>query len=137
MIREEQEPVELEINVDTVRWIIEKAREFDEKVAPAEPHSGSNPSDDNESEILEDYSDDATGQELRAAINRLDEDESVDLIALTWVGRGDFDRTTWQEARDLARERHRPQSARYLMGIPNLGDCLEEGLDALGYEAEE
>ena len=41
MIREEQEPVELEINVDTVRWIIEKAREFDEKVAPAEPHSGS------------------------------------------------------------------------------------------------
>ncbi len=112
MIREEQEPVELEINVDTVRWIIEKAREFDEKVAPAEPHSGSNPSDDNESEILEDYSDDATGQELRAAINRLDEDESVDLIALTWVGRGDFDRTTWQEARDLARERHRPQSAR-------------------------
>jgi len=137
MIREEQEPVELEINVETVRWIIEKAREFDEKVAPAAPHSGSNPSDDNASEILEDYPDDATGQELRAAIDRLDEDESVDLIALTWVGRGDFDRTTWQEARDLARERRQPRSSRYLMGIPNLGDCLEEGLAELGYPAED
>jgi hypothetical protein len=136
MLREEQEPVELEINVDTVRWVIEKAREFDEKVAPAAPHSGSNASDDNASEILEDYPDDATGQELRVAIDRLNEDEVVDLIALTWVGRGDFERATWEEARALARERHRPRSARYLMGIPNLGDCLEEGLAEVGYTAE-
>jgi hypothetical protein len=136
MIREEQEPVELQINVDTLRWIIAKAREFDEKVEPNAPHSGSNPSDDNESEILEDYPDDATAQELRAAIDRLDEDAAIDLIAITWVGRGDFDRATWQEARELARERHRPRSARYLMGIPNLGDCLEEGLVELGYAAE-
>jgi Protein of unknown function (DUF3775) len=133
MIREEQEPVELQINVDTVLWLIEKAREFDEKVPPVEPNPGSNPTDDDESEILEDYPNDATAQELRAGIDRLDDDEVIDLIALTWVGRGDFDRSTWQEARALAAERHRRKSSRYLMGIPKLGDYLEEGLAELGY----
>lgn len=137
MLREEQEPIELEINVDTVRWIITKAREFDEKVAPVEPDPGSNPADDGESEILEDYPNDATAQELRAGIDRLDEDEIIDLIALTWVGRGDFDRTTWYEAKALAAERHRRRSSRYLMGIPNLGDYLEEGLAELGYSDED
>ena len=137
MLRDEQEPVELEINVDTVRWLIDKAREFDEKVAPVEPDPGSNPSDDDESEILEDYANDATAQELRAGIDRLDEDETIDLIALVWVGRGDFERSTWEEAKALAAERHRRQSSRYLMGIPNLGDYLEEGLAEVGYAAEE
>ncbi len=137
MLREEQEPIELEINVDTVRWIITKAREFDEKVAPVEPDPGSNPADDGESEILEDYPNDATAQELRAGIDRLDEDEIIDLIAVTWVGRGDFDRTTWYEAKALAAERHRRRSSRYLMGIPNLGDYLEEGLAELGYSDED
>ncbi|WP_297298816.1 DUF3775 domain-containing protein [uncultured Methylovirgula sp.] len=135
MLKDEQEPVELAINVDTVRWLIEKAREFDAKVAPVEPDPGSNPTDDNEAEILEDYANDATAQELRAGIDRLDEDEIVDLIALAWVGRGDFDRATWQEARALAAERHRRRSSRYLMGIPALGDYLEEGLAELGYPA--
>jgi hypothetical protein len=137
MLREEQDPVELQINVDIVHWLIEKAREFDEKVAPAEPDPGSNPTDDDESEILEDYPSDATGEELRAGIDRLDQDETIDLVALAWVGRGDFDRSTWQEARTLAGERHQRKSSRYLMGIPNLGDCLEEGLAELGYSAED
>lgn len=137
MLRDEQDPVELQINVDTVHWLIQKAREFDEKVAPEEPDPGSNPADDDESEILEDYPDDATGQKLRAGIDRLDQDETIDLVALVWVGRGDFNRSTWQEARALAGERHRRKSSRYLMGIPNLGDYLEEGLAELGYAVED
>ncbi len=95
--------------------------------------SGSNPSDDLEADILEDFADDATLEELTAAIDALNEDEVIDLIALAWVGRGDFQKGDWREARALADERHRPHSATYLLGMPALGDYLEEGLAALGY----
>lgn len=61
----------------------------------------------------------------------------VDLIALAWVGRGDYDKEGWLEAKALARERHKRHSADYLMGMPTLGDYLEEGLDTLGYSCDD
>jgi hypothetical protein len=127
-------PVALNINPEKVGFIILKAREFDAKVEPMEESEpGSNPTDDADSEILEDYQNDPTLEELRGAIDSLDDDEVIDLIALAWVGRGDFDRNGWAEARRLARERHRRHSAEYLVGMPALGDYLEEGLATLGH----
>jgi hypothetical protein len=137
MLKKDPEPIELQISSDKLAYITTRAREFDAKVAPLEPHSGSNATDDREAEILEDFADDATAEELRAAIDQLTDDEIVDLIAITWVGRGDFDRAGWREARAMAVERHRRHSWRYLMGIPNLGDCLEEGFAELGHNVED
>ena len=136
-IRNIEEPIAIDINPSAVCFIIVKAREFDAKVDPVEPDPGSNESDDGEREILEDYADDPTLEELRGAIDILDDDEIVDLIALVWVGRGDFDRSQWLQARSLARERHRRRSSTYLIGIPKLGDYLEEGLAELGYSCED
>jgi len=127
------EPVALNINSEAIGFIIVKAREFDAKVEPIELDPGSNPADDDEREIFADYGDDPTLEELRGAIDSLDDDEIVDLIALAWVGRGDFDRSEWLQARHLAADRHRPHSAEYLIGMPALGDYLEEGLAVLGY----
>ena len=128
---------ELNISLEKIFHIIVKAREFDAKVDPVEPDPGSNPTDSGNREILEDYLDDPTQEELTAAINNLNDDEVIDLIALAWVGRGDFSTDAWVEARQLARERHRHHSARYLIGMPILGDYLEEGLAALGISCEE
>jgi len=128
---------ELNISTDKVCYIIIKAREFDVKVTPVEPDPGSNPTDSDDSEILGDYDDDPTLAELRSAINDLNEDEVVDLIAMVWVGRGDFTRNEWREARALAGERHKQHSAAYLMGIPMLGDFLEEGFTELGHSCED
>lgn len=128
---------ELAISQEKVCYIIAKAREFDAKVPPVEPDPGSNPADDAGREILEDYAGDPTFAELRTAIDDLNDDEVIDLIALAWIGRGDYDRGGWDEARSLARERHRHHSARYLTGMPALGDYLEEGLSTLGYSCEE
>lgn len=125
--------VELNISPEKVSYIILKAREFDAKVEPVEPDPGSNPADTGEREVLEDYSDDATAEELRAAIDSLNDDEVIDLIAMAWVGRGDFAKSDWPEAREIARQRHRHHSAGYLVGMPALGDYLEEGLAELGY----
>ena len=133
----EEAPREIKISPEKVCYIIVKAREYDVKVAPVEPDPGSNPADSGEREVIEDYEDDPTAAELREAIDDLNDDEVVDLIAMTWLGRGDFAKDEWRDARRLARERHRPHSAEYLMGIPNLGDVLEEGLALLGYSCEE
>lgn len=127
------EPVDINISVEKVYFIIVNARGYDAKVPPVESDPGSNPMDDENRESLEDYPDDASGEVLRAAINQLSDEEVIDLIALAWLGRGDFDRTTFADARELATERHKARSGRYLMGIPLLGDYLEEGMSELGY----
>jgi hypothetical protein len=132
----ENTPIELNISPEKVCYIIIKAREFDAKVEPVEPDPGSNPADTGEREVLEDYEDDATLAELREAIDDLNDDEVIDLIALAWLGRGDFGKAEWAEGRALARERHRHHSASYLTGIPTLGDYLEDGLAELGRSCE-
>jgi len=128
--------VDLTISVEQVFYIIVKAREFDVKVPPVEPDPGSNPVDMQQREILEDYANDPTYAELTAAINGLNDDEKGDLVALVWLGRGDYDVSGWQEARAQAlQEQHHVAS--YLTGTPLLGDLLEEGLSMLGYSCEE
>jgi hypothetical protein len=78
-----------------------------------------------------------TEAELRAAIGDLNIDEVVDLTAMVWLGRGDFDRADWAEARRLAREREQSETADYLLGLPLLGDYLEEGYSILGHSCSD
>lgn len=137
MLKEQPPAVELNISLDRVCYILVKAREFDAKVEAVEPDPGSNATDDGGGAVLEDYADDPTFQELRDAIRGLNDDEVVDLIAIAWIGRGDSSRDEFEEVRSLAYERHRRDSSRYLIGMPALGDYLEEGLAELGYSCSE
>lgn len=114
-------PVEINVSGEKVAFIIAKAREYDAKVEPVEPDPGSNPIDTGEREILEDYADDPTEAELREAINDLNEDEVVDVIAMVWLGRGDFTRSEWPAARKLARERHHREFRRLPHGDSDPG----------------
>lgn len=126
---------ELTISAEKAFFIIVKAREFDEQVAPSDPESGSNPTDDRDVDVLEAEGDDPTLQELEGALAALNIDEQLDLLALTWLGRGDF--PSFEQARQEAegmRTKHIPS---YLIGTPKLGDFLEEGLAQLGYSLEE
>jgi hypothetical protein len=87
--------------------------------------------------ILEDTADNPTQQELAATLESLDEGQRIELLALMWVGRGDFDASEWREALALARDSHDEQEPEYLMGTPLLADYLEAGLDALGYSLDD
>jgi len=126
---------ELSVSPETVFFIIVKAREFDEKVPATDPDSGSNPSDDREVDVLEESSDDSVEEELKATLGVLNVDEKLDLIALMWLGRGEF--TSFAQAREAAEEMRDKHIPSYLMGTPQLGDFLEEGLTQLGYSLEE
>lgn len=122
------------LSVDVVSYIIIKAREFDAKVEPVDEKPGSDEADDGEAIVLEDFADDPTYQELREAIDDLDEDAACELVAMMWIGRGTYDAEDWEEAVETARQEATNSTADYLVGTPQLGDFLEDGLTALGYE---
>jgi len=63
-------------------------------------------------------------------------DEQVDLVALTWLGRGDGEIDDWNEFRAEAARAHNRRTAAYLLGIPLLADYLEEALEEFGIECE-
>ncbi len=122
----------LDIDLETVCFIIFKAREIDAQEDALEDDSGSNASDDGFREILTSRGDDQTYDEVKSLIDSLDIDEQSALVALTWVGRGDFDADDWDEALSTARERHNEHTAEYLLGIPLLADLLQNGLNEFG-----
>jgi hypothetical protein len=126
---------DLTVSPETAFYIIVKAREFDEQVEPTDPDSGSNPTDDREIDVLEEEGDDPVEQELASALEVLNIDEQLDLIALMWLGRGDFSSfaAARKEASDM-RNKHIPS---YMIGTPKLGDYLEEGLAQLGVSLED
>ena len=127
----------LTISPEKVCFIIIKAREFDAKDEVTEPDPGSNPSDDMGVEILEEHSDDPVVEEITSLINSLSEDEQIDLVALTWLGRDDYSAADWTTVREEAARAHNQRTAEYLLGTPLLGDFLEQGLSMLGYSCEE
>jgi hypothetical protein len=127
----------LTISPEKVFFVIVKAREFDAKDPVTDPNDGSNPTDDGEAAVLEDHRDDPTVQEIIAFINAMSVDEQIDLVALAWLGRDDNTAADWTSVREEAAAAHNKRTATYLLGMPQLGDFLEEGLSLLGYSIEE
>ena len=126
----------LAISPEKVCFVVVKAREFDVKDVVSNPDEGSNASDDAMISVLEDRADDPVGQELRGFIGALTLDEQVDLVTLTWLGRGGGIED-WDQLRAEALGAHNKRTASYLLGIPLLADYLEEGLSQLGLSCEE
>jgi hypothetical protein len=134
---EDQDESPLTISTEKVCFIIIKAKEFDAKDEVTEPDPGSNPSDDMDVEVLEEHEDDPVVEELTSLINSLSEDEQIDLVALAWLGRDDYSASDWATVREEAARAHKQRTAEYLLGMPLVGDFLEEGLSMLGYSCEE
>lgn len=136
-----QKEWDLAIDPDTVRLFILKAKaisaavshdydagsdhevEIDDQSRDGHHHDG----------LAEEEEEDLTARELSALIDDLNVDEAAELIAMAWVGRGDFDIGEWHDAVAEARSRGRGKRAsKYLLGLPMLGNWLEDGLEAIG-----
>lgn len=130
MARDEEEPeVDLGISLETVATVIDRARAVQSADADAEPY------DDEEPDSRDDT---AEREALAAFIDELAEEEQAALIALAWIGRGDFDAEEWEEAKRLAMERNQGRdTAAYLLSMDMVGDLIAEGLAAFGIAEEE
>lgn len=130
-------PQRPQVAVETVCRIIVKARQFDAKEDTIDTDYASDAPDDGFREVLEDLPDDPVYQELKSFIDDLDVDDQCEIVALMWVGRGDFDASEWSQALEQARQEHTPQTAEYLLGTPLLADLLSEGLAQFDISCEE
>jgi hypothetical protein len=124
--------VDLVVSLATIAGIIDAAR------AVGELEEEANNEDVQDEEVPDENDPDALADTLQGLINELNEDEQAALIALTWIGRGDYDTTEWDEALRLAKERNESgTAAEYLTGMELFGDYLSEGVAAFGYSIEE
>src|SRR4051794_16545782 len=126
----------LSIDLDTIQFIIDKGREFHVKEAVSIPEPPTSPTDDWAMQVLADHLDDATYAELVSTINDLEPDQQIELVALMWLGRGDFEVDEWDAAVEESTAAHNARTASYLIATPLLPDYLQEGLSLLGYESE-
>ncbi len=137
MISDQTPDIELTVSTEQVCFIIAKARQFGVKDVPTISDPASNATDDRMVSVLEARANDPVAQEIRAVVNVLDEDQQIDLVALTWVGRGDYDIGEWQEAREQAAAAHNDRTADYLLGLPLLSEFLEDALSETGRSCED
>lgn len=129
---------EIRVPLDTVCYIIAKAREFDVKAGSSDPGASSLDDDDIDAAVLEDRPSDPVALELTSIISDLSEGAQIDLVTLMWLGRED-DATAedWDDLRRTAEEEHNERTARYLLGTPLLADHLENGLAAIGRDCSD
>lgn len=134
MATEEDEDgeVDLGISLEVVATVVDLAN----AVQDAEEAELGRAEDDEE--LDDDTENEITEEMLTDYIDELNEDQQNALIALAWVGRGDYEPEEWEEALKLAAERNaRGGAGAYLAGMEGLGDLLSEGLAAFGLAIEE
>ena len=123
----------LDVNPDTVCRLAELARVFhaqEEVVIPEEPD---NPSGDWPAQILASHAGDSILEEFRNIVTDLEPDQQQQIVALLWLGRGDFSFEEWPEAARQAAENWNENTANYLIAHPMLPDYLSDALDQHGY----
>lgn len=126
---------QLTLKPEEAYFILLKAREFDEQVdrSDSDPDAGEDV-DDGGAEVA---ADDETLEELTGALRALNDDARLDLIALIWIGRGDFSFAEWKDAREAAADIGRGRFPRYIAGIPLVSDYLDDSLSQLGWSYED
>lgn len=125
-----------EINPEKVCFIIEMARNLLSEDVGIEPDA-SNPTDDGERIALTDANG-SMRRELVQYVRDLDADETAALLALAWIGRGDYEAEDWKRAVEAASEQDDKDEPawRYLLELPLLPNYLEDALSAFGRSCE-
>ena len=126
-----------DINPDKVCFIVEMARDRLSPDLGIDPDA-SNPTDDGERIVLTDANR-PIRRELVEYVRDLDADETAALLALAWIGRGDYEAEDWPRAVKAASERddNDPPAWRYLLELPLLPDYLEDALSDFDRSCED
>jgi len=123
---------ELRITVEKVCDLIEAAREI-AGIVPPTTGDHTTTGDDSKLETIEgDPDHDVRRIEAIEFIAGLNVDEQIDLLALIWLGRGDYDIDEWDDAVAEAEGRIAARDPDYMLGDSALPDYLGGGLEAFG-----
>lgn len=123
---------ELRISVDKVCQFLEAAREVAGKV-PTTAGDRTSSGDDSPLKFMEEDGDqDPITQQMVEFVAGLNVEEQVDLLALIYLGRGDFGLAEWSDAVAAARDRIDAREADFMIGERALPEYLGEALEAFG-----
>lgn len=128
----------LEISSDIVCRIIDLAKEFQAQegvVIPA-TSGGSEIDSDSAMQVLAAHADDLTYQQLKAEIDDLERRQQAELVALMWLGRGDYSTDEWQDVREQAQQQWTSHTAEYLLATPQVVEYLADGLEQMGFRCD-
>ena len=121
---------ELRISTEKVCDLIEAARELAGKVAPT-AGDRTTTGDDSKLVTIEDYpGEDERRREMVEFIAGLNVEEQTDLLALIWLGRGDYEIDEWDDAIAEAEARIAARDPDYMIGDSALPEYLGDGLEA-------
>jgi hypothetical protein len=121
---------ELRISTDKVCDFIEVAREVAGLVPPTTGDSTTTGDDSPLTSIEDDPSEDDRRGQMLEFIAGLNVAEQVDLLALIFIGRGDFDIAEWDDAVREAGDRITEGDPDYMIGDAALPEYLGTGLNA-------
>lgn len=110
--------------------IILKARVFNTEDVASAIEDGSHTPDDREIATLEPVGNPAEG-ELTAALEELNVDALSELAALMLVGRGDYSAGEYAKALGTVTSTTDRNLITFLIGTPDLGDLIEEGVSVM------
>lgn len=126
----------LKIRPQIICDFIENAKEFQAKEEVSFPEEVENSEYDYDwSQILADHQDDLTYCETKNVIESLILEEKLDLLALLYLGRGDFDK--WDEAYKAAKNNLPENLTDYLLAHPLIAEYLTKALEILNFSCEE
>jgi len=121
---------ELRISSEKICDFIEAAREVAGKVPPTTGDQTTT-GDDSELTTIEDYpGEDDRRAQMFEFISGLNIAEQVDLLAMIYAGRGDFDFAEWHDAVREAAARIADRDADFMIGDAALPEYLGTALDA-------
>jgi hypothetical protein len=123
-----------ELNPEKVRFLVAKIREFDVQVEE-NLGGGSDAADDGFVAVFNDEPDSSVRHEVEEFVAAMDVDERRELVALSFVGHGDYAKAEWNEALIAAGSRPGQSTAAFLLENPTITDDLEEGLSLFGFSA--
>jgi len=95
------------------------------------PDLGGNASDDEVPAMLQETEGDLSRDEITQEIESMNDEQQDGLVALFWIGRGDAEPQEWEQTKALARQQHEGLVSRYLLGQPEVGEYLTEGLEKM------
>lgn len=130
----------LDINSETVCHLIDLAREFHTREEDVDYDELAAANGEWDQALQTTATDDPILQDFQATVRDLEPDQLHQLVALFWLGRGDYSSAEWNNAVEYAAKTIAESSAEtttdYLLGHPLLVDYWLEGLAAFNLSCE-